>query len=287
MEQALAKGDFHEVQRLAAALAADPPRPDGRVRVPSPTGDQVARLAESFPSAVGREASKLGLSSERLAARGELNSYLGCCCADRARFPTSPLTESHRQAEGCTCGHACPPQLPAALHENLDLLMVHPFITSAGTRYLPWFGQETLLVETFVEDGEHSGLLVEALGLPRRLGLSRMRIEDALARRGPVLCTDLGLDPVECAVVCIPYDAYLRLAGKYGWGRQQRWTHFDGYQVLQHAHLRALVGGDVRYGGPYDLCSVERHYDPERLVARFAIVRRARFTVRDRGERPS
>jgi hypothetical protein len=120
--------------------------------------------------------------------------------------------------------------------------------------------------------------------LPRRQGLPRLRIEDALGSRGPALCADLGLDPIDCAVVCVPFDAYLRLAPKYGWGRQPRWTHFDGYQLLRDSHLRALVGGDERYGGANDLCSVARSYDPEQLLARFAIVRRDRFSMRESEE---
>jgi hypothetical protein len=42
-------------------------------------------------------------------------------------------------------------------------------------------------------------------------------------------------------------------------------------------HLRALVGGDVRYGGPDDLCSVGCEYDSEHLTARLALVRRELF----------
>jgi hypothetical protein len=218
---------------------------------------------------------------EKLPADEALNTYLGCRCADWAQVPREPLSETHRKAEGAHCGHDQPPELSPALRDNLDLLLVHPFVTSVGTHYIPWFGEETLLVETFAENEEASKHLVDALGLPRRVGLSRIQIEDALASRGPALCADLGIDPVDFAVVCIPFDAYLRLAQRYGWGKQTRWTHFDGFQLLQDAHLRALVGGDVRYGGPHDLCSVERSYDTDRLLARFAIVRRHRFLVRE------
>ena len=285
LRHALQKGRFDEVRRLADTLAATPRDMNGEgpvgVRLPAPSEDWARRLAEPFSEAVRNGAAKLGLTCEHLAADESLNGYLSCFCAEHARFPVSPLEERHRQAEHDTCGHASPPELPAALQENLDLLMVHPFITSAGTRYLPWFGREAILVEAFSEGEGDAGSLVDALGLPRRLGLSRIQIEDASKTRGPEICADLGLDPLDFVVLCIPFDAYLRLAPKYGWGRRRCWTHFDGYQVLQHAHLRALVGGDSRYGGPYDLCSVERYYDPQQLLARFAIARRGRFTVRD------
>lgn len=49
-----------------------------------------------------------------------------------------------------------------------------------------------------------------------------------------------------------------RLGLGRGWGRQQLWTHFDGYQILQGGKLRALVEGNTRYGGISDLCSISR-----------------------------
>jgi hypothetical protein len=115
--------------------------------------------------------------------------------------------------------------------------------------------------------------------LPRREGLPRARIEDALRTHGDRICRDLELDPMEFVATCIPFDAYTRLAGRHGWGRREIWTHFDGYQVTRELHLRPLVGGDVRYGGPDDLCGVGLDYDVDRLIARFAIVRRARFAA--------
>jgi hypothetical protein len=160
--------------------------------------------------------------------------------------------------------------------------MLHPFVASGGTRYLPWFGAEATLVETFPEGGAEpvTGLL-RALGLTRRRGLSRLRIEDALLARGPGSCEELGLDPREYRVVCIPFDVYARIAPERGWGRQELWTHFDGYQVTRELRLQALVGGDARFGGPADLCGVARRYESDRISLRLALVRRARFDVRE------
>lgn len=79
----------------------------------------------------------------------------------------------------------------------------------------------------------------------------------------------------------IPFDAYLRLAPKYGWGRAERWTHFDGYQVTRKLQLWALVGGNARFGGAEDLSSLNRDYESDHLTARFAVVRRERFLIRD------
>jgi hypothetical protein len=49
--------------------------------------------------------------------------------------------------------------------------------------------------------------------------------------------------------------------------------------VLRNRKFLALAGGDVRFGGIYDLVGVGRDYDPERLIARFAIVLRRRMTA--------
>lgn len=284
IRNALQHGQFQEVRRLATALAGNSSA-SARVRITQPVGQHAHQLTQPLPEATLEKAARLGLFLEKLPADDALNSYLGCRCADWAQLPSAPLSETHRKAEGAHCGHGQPLELSPALRDNLDLLLVHPFITSVGTHYVPWFGEENLLVETFAEDEEASLPLIDALRLPRRMGLSRIRIEDALASHGPSLCADLGIDPLDFAIVCIPFDAYLRLAPKYGWGKQKRWTHFDGFQLLQDAHLRALVGGDVRYGGPHDLCSVERSYDTDRLLARFAIVRRHRFLVRESDDR--
>lgn len=284
IQDALQQGQFQEVRRLAGALA-NSSQTGTRIRITSPAGDRAHQLAQQLPEAVLERAGRLGLVLEKLPADDVLNTYLGCRCADWSMVPSEPLSETHRKAEGEHRSHDQPPELAPALRDNLDLLLFHPFITSVGTHYIPWFGEEALLVETFAEDKEDSQQLVHALGLPRRVGLSRIQIEDALASHGPSICAELGIDPVDFAIVCIPFDAYLRLAPRYSWGRQQRWTHFDGFQLLQDAHLRALVGGDVRYGGPHDLCSVERSYDTDRLLARFAIVRRHRFLVRESEDR--
>jgi hypothetical protein len=40
-----------------------------------------------------------------------------------------------------------------------------------------------------------------------------------------------------------------------------------------------FAGGDVRFGGLYDLLGVGREYDSDRLVARFAVVHRERMVA--------
>jgi hypothetical protein len=156
------------------------------------------------------------------------------------------------------------------------------FVTSVGTRYLPVSGAEAVLVEDFAEDGEPAaGALLAALGLPQRSGLARSAIEAALqARATAILQEQLGLDPIEFRLACVPWDLYIRIGRQRGWGQQQRWTHFDGYQVLRNRSLRALAGGDVRYGGLTDLVSLSPTDARDGVLVRFAVVRRARFITR-------
>ncbi len=62
--------------------------------------------------------------------------------------------------------------------------------------------------------------------------VSRLDLKGRLLRRGPhLLDHELGLDSQDFRLVCIPFDAYCRLAPAFGWGHRELWTHFDGYQV--------------------------------------------------------
>jgi hypothetical protein len=99
-------------------------------------------------------------------------------------------------------------------------------------------------------------------------------------RFAPDVLQKIGLDPVEFRVVCIPYDLYARFGHSHGFGKWPHWTHFDGYQVMAGNRLRALAGGDGRFGGLYDLVSISLTDARDRVYARFAIVRRARMTLR-------
>ena len=157
------------------------------------------------------------------------------------------------------------------------------FINSGGARYLPRISAETALVEDFAESeaNDSPSKLLSALGLSRRRGLARSEIENALMRFGAQIVADqLNLDPIEFRLVCIPYDLYMRLGRERNWGQWHHWTHFDGYQVVRGNRLRALVGGDGRFGGVADLVSISRTDAHEGVYARFAVVRRARMVAR-------
>lgn len=242
----------------------------------------MTRLGEPFPRAAVEHAAGLGLEAASAPARADLNAYLSCGCADRPLLPATPRGVDRPAPEACTCGHACPPSVGPALKDTLDALMVHPFVSSGGTRYLPWFGSESVLVEGFPEaKTDVDGALLREMGLPQRQGLPRTALEDALLRHGPRICEALGLSAEAHRLVCIPFDLYLRLGPERGWGQRELWTHFDGYQISREIQLLALVGGDVRFGGTDDLCAVGRNYDSEHVTARFAVVRRDRFLARE------
>jgi hypothetical protein len=177
-----------------------------------------------------------------------------------------------------------PKDFPEALKSRIQLYAMHPFINSAGVRFLPNMVAENVLVENFPEPEEGSKLpssgLLEALGLKRRNQLSRQQIETVLLEKGSeILRNQLGLDPNEYRLVCIPPDLHLRIGQECGWGQQQIWTHFDGYMVMADTSRRALAGGDVRFGGIYDLLGLSCSYDSDRVIARFAVVQRRRMAL--------
>jgi hypothetical protein len=120
-----------------------------------------------------------------------------------------------------------------------------------------------------------------ALGLPKRKALPCVEIEAALVRSGDeILEKRLGLDPLEFRLICIPYDLYIRFGRNRRFGKWSHWTHFDGYQVMGGDQLRALVGGDGRFGGLNDLVSISPSDARDSVYARFAVVRRARMAGR-------
>jgi hypothetical protein len=48
---------------------------------------------------------------------------------------------------------------------------------------------------------------------------------------------------------------------------------------MADGRLRALAEGDARFGGLYDLLGISRDYDSDRVIARFAVVRRERMVA--------
>jgi hypothetical protein len=275
--KALVDGDLAQLQQLSAQLVdAEKGAGGAGERAAATEGiPPPPDLARPFARDVCDRAGRLGLAAQRVDSTAE---------QVRARFRPSwrATLASEDAANTVRLSVSVPGDAPEALRDSLALLMNRAFVTSAGTRYMPSFVAEDVLVEDFDEaarDASATAPLLQALGLPGRSGLARRRIERALRERGAAVVTDLGLDPREYRVVCLPVDVYTRLGAKRGWGKQEIWTHFDGYMATKERKLMALVGGDVRFGGLHDLVTVGADYDSDRLVARFAVVQRRRFAT--------
>jgi hypothetical protein len=282
--QALKAGDMKRLAALADVLTAV--ATPGRSS--SPHAANVASIrAEAEP---GRELQPGAYSSETLARARHLG--LGSRhlepwieLASLRRYAWTPLSDERGNSPAAEV--PLPSGSPEGLRDGLAVFMVHPLVNSGGARYLPSFVAEDVLVEDFPDpvDGQTppASELVKSLRLPGRRGLPRIAIEQALLVHGArILEKELGLDPRVFRLVCIPPDVYVRLGEAEGWGRQLFWTHFDGYlirTVAGQVRLQALAGGDVRYGGLYDLMATGRDYDSDSLLARFAVVQRARMVA--------
>jgi hypothetical protein len=298
IQQAAEKGEVEQLNRLARELLTIATSAKGE-----PTSGEtpqvrtvhqsaaLARLATPFPAAIIESARTLGFTHVELtppipALQQALKDFI-----DRYAWqPSFPATELAMEGS-----MHLRPLLQAALQgvpeaatltdpivEMAAQFSLHCYVTSGGTRYLPLLvDSEFVLLEDFPEEGDSEGTeLLPLLGLKARRGLSRVELESALRARGEwVLRERLGLDPRLCRLICVPFDVYLRAGRSCGWGQQERWTHMDGYQVMQGGRVRALVGGDVRYGGLLDLCSISPADQREGVVARFAVVYRERFLV--------
>jgi hypothetical protein len=274
LQAAIKARDWRRTERLAHALASQAAR--GRVALGCVDPARLVELGEPFAQPVLDAASTLGLRQVGLPDTGALRAYLIRALA------LSPAEAAAARAPG-NGGDPTPRlrslgRVDGRLAENLDLLAGQPFVNSAGLRYLPPFAAETILVEPFDEgDPCDSSPLLGLLHLSPRRGRTRAEIERALFARAGEALHALGLDPMRFSLICIPFDAYLRLAPGFGWGRASLWTHFDGYQLTGGDRMRALVGGDARYGGAADVCSVGRGYSDPHITIRFAVVRRLRL----------
>ena len=280
--QALKAGDMRRLAQLADLMPTLTPAanaPGQRATAgTSQTPQQASQdLVTSWPNETLTRARQLGLGARHLDARVELASL--------RQHAWSPSSDASRHSNIRQV--ALPSGSPEGLRDRVEVLMIHPLANSGGARHLPAFLAEDVLVEDFPDpaDGEQAATspLLATLELPGRRGLTREAIEHALLTHGArVVEKELGLDPRVFRLVCIPSDVHFRLGEAEGWGRQPCWIHFDGYLIRTvegRVRLQALVGGDVRYGGLYDLLGVSRDYASDRLLARFAVVRRERMAA--------
>jgi hypothetical protein len=291
----LDRGDLDQLARIADEIMAAekaaraPALSEGPQRkVPAAPSRRAARSRETAPrvpeDAVSK-ALKLGFALDFHEPNIEVADFI----ARNAWYPTfsgEGLSVAGPRAsedpETLAFMRDAPEAMRGPLREIFARFALHPYVTSGGTRYLPRLDGEWLLVEDFSETKVPDGPspLLDALNLPRRRGLARSTIEQALLDRGAnVVEESLGLDPRAYRMICIPVDAYTNLGQRRGWGAQACWTHFDGYQVLPKGGQRALVGGDVRFGGLLDLCSISRLDEREGMILRLAVVQRERMAV--------
>ena len=291
--EAAEKGNIEELQRIAQAMLKARPatKSAGPVEQKAAAERRIAyppELAECFPPEVIERARRLGLAHVETKLGFPSLPQLAQENFDRYGWhPSFPPAEVAREGELHLRPLLEQAKLPRAIVEPLleasSLFALHPFVNSSGIRYFPLFPDtEAALLEDFPEEAvpaEPSELLT-ALGLPRRSGLSRGEVEYRLGQQGATLLKErLGLDPTKFRLVCIPYDVYARVGQERQWGRQPRWTHVDGYQLLKGGRMRALVAGDVRFGGLFDLCSISQIDARENVLARFAVVHRERLLV--------
>jgi hypothetical protein len=299
MQRAAEKGDLEQLNRLAGEMLKASAKPQSaqpaggpRQAAPARRSAAIPTLAQPFPAAVRESARALGFAHVEMTPqvptlRKTLSEFLDWY----TWHPSFPVQELAK--EGSI--HLRPlvkealKDVPEAtevtepLVEMAAQFSLHPYVNGGGARYLPILADtECVLIEDFPEEGTGGDSeLLSALGLKQRGGLSRMEIEAALRQHGgQVLQSRLGLDPRAFRLVCVPFDVYFRVGRDRGWGQQQHWTHIDGYQIMQGSRLRALVGGDVRYGGLLDLCSISPADQREGVVARFAVVHRERLLTR-------
>ena len=293
--EAAQRGDVVELKRLAddilAQKAAETAKPAAAAAeatsVPPPTMDACpVDLAVPFAADVTARAGKLGLVVATTQPQPQAGPLLDFIAARVGQLGLQQADTEHEGAmkiEALVEQHPWPPDVSEHVKLLVSQFVRQAFINSGGARYRPAFAAESVLIEDFPEDQEppKDSPLLTALGLGRRRGLARDEIEVALLAHGArILADELRLDPHESRLLCVPPDVYSRFGRDHGWGAQPQWTHFDGYQVMKGGRLRALVGGDARYGGLNDLTSIAPSDQRESVIARFAVVRRARQVAR-------
>jgi len=289
--EAAERGDAAALKRLAKELQDWKESGAGPAAVNAPVAldryECPMDLAGSFAPQVIERARDLGLAEGNTAPLAELAKVREAIYTHIDQpIPTNPDMER----EGVLRSRALAELgIPAELDTEDSRVLAGQFIqqifvNSGGARYLPPLKAETVLWEDFGENEAAAGQpskLLSALGLAKRNGCAHAEIESALMRSGAEIVKNLlGLDPLEFRLVCIPFDLYARFGRERGFGQWPHWTHLDGYQVMAGNRLRALAGGDSRFGGLYDLVSISPSDAHEGIYSRFAVVRRARQTLR-------
>jgi hypothetical protein len=283
------RGDADQLRQLAeqmlAGSSANEPT-DGETTAKRARFEAPRSLGEPFPQASIERAGALGLehvqSREVSGVAAAVREFLDHYGWGPATPELGKAKEGVTQLRALAKEHMSSPEVAELAAETVSLFATQVFVNSAGLRYVPLpVDTEPCLVEAAKEGEDGPPDLLKALALPARRGLARTTIESALLLHGPAVLEErLGLDPREFRLVCIPPEIYLRVGRERSWGGRPEWTHFDGYRVLKGGRLLALVGGNSRYGGLVDLAGISSTDERENVVARFAVVRRARLGAR-------
>jgi hypothetical protein len=289
--EAIERGDVARLEQLTASMsgkqqAADFEPADGHtaskrhhIAVPGSLGEPIPDSAVSRAAALGLEHVEAPAVEPSLASAVSDFLELYAIRASAAVFERASdgIAQLTLATEGVGLAH----DAAETFAGNFALLALHLTVNSAGLRYLPLATpREPVLIESHPEGDERVTPLLRELGLDRRRALARDDVETALLTHGArVLVDHLGLDPLAFRLVCVPAELYVRIGRERGWGMREEWTHFDGYQVLRSGRLRALVGGNARFG-LFDVCSISRDDARENTLVRLAVVRRDRFAVR-------
>jgi len=273
--EALTSGNLAALEEIAARIEGGGAGPrTTTASTPEVPDVEPPPLRVDFPPETLQKARALGLEPERVEnVRARFRFLLP--------YLWRPVFFEGEASGDARVRAALPRDTPDALRDRLVMLVSRPILTSGGARFLAPLVEEDVLVERFDEGPAGAPVgrngLAEALGLESRWGHSRLALERLLQARGPDIVQSLGLDPWKFRLVSVPPDLFGVLGERHGWGRQEIWTHLDGYVATRERKLLGLVGGDVRYGGVQDLVGVGVGYDSDRLLSRFAIVDRRRL----------
>jgi hypothetical protein len=278
---ALDAGDLSHLgevlKRLTAGTVAGETKQEFAEGEPAEAAELGEDLLYSFSDATLAAAGRLGLALARTRSRRHL-AYL----MPHGWQPRFLREEGRQWSKEQVSRLSYPAGTGDHARDAIEYYLLNPFVTSGGTRYQPCLVVEDLLLEDFTEPERRQEIpstpLLSALGIESRRELSRIAIETALLQNGArILEEELALDPEAFRLVAIPADIYTHLGADRGWGQQEIWTHFDGYQVRENGKLHALAGGDKRFGGTHDVVSFHPSYMSEKIIARFAVVQRKRM----------
>lgn len=290
MLEAIDRGDVAALEQLTASMSrkrapAESESAGGHaastrrhVTVPDSLGEPIPMSAVSRAAALGLEPVEATAVEPSLASA--VSDFLERYAIGASPAAFERASDGIAQITRATETAGLPHEVAQSLAGTLSLLALHLTVNSAGLRYVPLSVREPVLIESQPEGDERVTPLLRELDLDRRRALARNDVERALLKHGArVLVDHLGLDPLAFRLVCVPAELYARVGRERGWGMREEWTHLDGYQVLTSGRLRALVGGNARFGGLFDVCSISPDDARENTLVRLAVVRRDRLGV--------